>query len=110
MLNSGSCMSSGCTRREMSRGADRLSVVWAECALLCCVILCAALHGSLPASITQLRSLEALSLESNAFNGTLPPNLCRDMTALKVPAVWVGASQGSRVYFVMNALPSVSCC
>jgi hypothetical protein len=60
----------------------------------CCVMLCAALGGPLPASITQLRSLEALSLESNAFNGSLPPNLCRDMTALRVRVVLVGEAAG----------------
>ena len=57
-------------------------------------MLCAALGGPLPASITQLRSLEALSLESNAFNGSLPPNLCRDMTALRVRVVLVGEAAG----------------
>lgn len=52
----------------------------------CCVLLRAALGGPLPASITQMRSLEVLSLESNGFTGPLPPNLCSDLTVLKVRA------------------------
>lgn len=47
-------------------------------------VLHAALQGPLPPSLTQLQRLEVLSLESNELSGTLPPSLCRDMTALRV--------------------------
>jgi hypothetical protein len=52
--------------------------------LLLCLCCAAALGGPLPASITQLRNLEVLSVESNELSGTVPPNLCTDMTALRV--------------------------
>lgn len=55
--------------------------------LLCCAVLLrvtAALGGPLPSSITNLTKLEVLSLESNELSGTLPPNMCSDMTALRV--------------------------
>jgi hypothetical protein len=51
-----------------------------------CAVAAAALHGPLPTSITQLRKLEVLSLESNELSGTLPPNMCRDMVGLQVRA------------------------
>lgn len=54
------------------------------CVVLCCVMLSAALGGPLPASITQLRDLEVLSLESNELSGTLPANMCKDMIGLRV--------------------------
>ena len=49
-----------------------------------CYACCAALSGPLPASITRLRNLEVLSLESNELSGVLPPNMCRDMLGLRV--------------------------
>jgi hypothetical protein len=52
--------------------------------VLCCGVLRAALAGPLPASITQLRDLEVLSLESNELSGTLPANMCTDMVGLRV--------------------------
>lgn len=49
---------------------------------LCCCP--AAMHGPIPRSFERLQKLEVLSLEANAFSGTLPPYMCRNMTALNV--------------------------
>jgi hypothetical protein len=72
---------------------------------LCCLCLfslccAAALAGPLPSSITQLRNLEVLSVESNELSGTVPPNMCTDMMALRVRAL----------LSPLAALPSNCCC
>jgi hypothetical protein len=54
------------------------------CAVPCYLVPSAALGGPLPSSITNLTKLEVLSLESNELSGTLPANMCSDMTALRV--------------------------